>query len=65
MIAKRILTPMGGSGYQRLSGYVLNVRQEHREGDRPGELDPARRLHPRHPARGREGRMGAGHQLRP
>jgi hypothetical protein len=31
MIAKRILTPKGGSGYQRLSGYVLNVRQEHRE----------------------------------
>jgi hypothetical protein len=31
MIAKRVLTPKGGSGYQRLSGYVLNVRQEHRE----------------------------------
>jgi hypothetical protein len=30
MIAKRILSPKGGSGYQRLSGYVLNVRQEHR-----------------------------------
>lgn len=30
MIAKRILTPQGGSGYQRLSGYVLNVSQEHR-----------------------------------
>ena len=30
MIAKRILTPKGGSGYQRLSGYVLNVSQEHR-----------------------------------
>jgi len=31
MIAKRVLTPKGGSGYQRLSGYVLNVKQEHRE----------------------------------
>ena len=31
MIAKRVLTPKGGSGYQRLSGYVLNVRAEHRE----------------------------------
>jgi hypothetical protein len=30
MIAKRILSPNGGSGYQRLSGYVLNVSQEHR-----------------------------------
>jgi hypothetical protein len=30
MIAKRILTLKGGSGYQRLSGYVLNVSQEHR-----------------------------------
>lgn len=36
MIAKRVLTPKGGSGYQRLSGYVLNVRQEHREA-----IDPA------------------------
>ena len=35
MIAKRILTPKGGSGYQRLSGYVLNVRQEHREATDP------------------------------
>jgi len=31
MIAKRILTPKGGFGYQRLSGYVLNVSQEHRQ----------------------------------
>jgi hypothetical protein len=30
MIAKRILSPNGGSGYQRLSGNVLNVSQEHR-----------------------------------
>ena len=36
MIAKCVLTPKGGSGYQRLSGYVLNVRQEHR-----GATDPA------------------------
>jgi hypothetical protein len=36
VIAKRVLTPKGGSGYQRLSGYVLNVRQEHREA-----IDPA------------------------
>ena len=35
MIAKRVLTPQGGSGYQRLSGYVLNVRQEHREATDP------------------------------
>jgi len=36
VIAKRILAPKGGAGYQRLSGYVLNVRQEHRE-----RTDPA------------------------
>jgi hypothetical protein len=30
MIAKRILAPNGGAGYQRLSGYVLNVSQAHR-----------------------------------
>ena len=30
MIAKRILSPKGGSGYQRLSGYVLNVSEAHR-----------------------------------
>lgn len=35
MIAKRILTAKGGSGYQRLSGYVLNVRPEHREATDP------------------------------
>src|SRR5271166_5759019 len=35
MIAKRVLTPKGGSGYQRLSGYVLNVKQEHREATDP------------------------------
>ena len=35
MIAKRIMTPKGGSGFQRLSGYVLNVRQEHREATDP------------------------------
>ena len=35
MIAKRVLTPKGGSGYQRLSGYVLNVRPEHREATDP------------------------------
>jgi hypothetical protein len=35
MIAKRVLTPKGGSGYQRLSGYVLNVRQEHRDAPDP------------------------------
>ncbi len=35
MIAKRILTPKGGSGYQRLSGYVLNVRPEHRQATDP------------------------------
>lgn len=36
MIAKRILAPKGGAGYQRLAGYVLNVRSEHRE-----RTDPA------------------------
>jgi hypothetical protein len=36
MITKRIVAPKGGSGYQRLSGYVLNVRSEHRE-----RTDPA------------------------
>lgn len=35
MIAKRVLTPKGGSGYQRLSRYVLNVQQEHREATDP------------------------------
>ena len=35
MIAKRVLTPKGGSGYQRLCSYVLNVRQEHREATDP------------------------------
>jgi len=35
VIAKRILTPKGGSGYQRLSGYVLNVKPEHREATDP------------------------------
>ena len=35
MIAKRILTPKGCSGYRRLSGYVLNVRQEHRDATDP------------------------------
>ena len=35
MIAKRILSPKGGAGYQRLSGYVLNVRQEHRAATDP------------------------------
>jgi Relaxase/Mobilisation nuclease domain/Large polyvalent protein-associated domain 7 len=30
MIAKRVLSPKGGSGYQRLSSYVLNVSEEHR-----------------------------------
>lgn len=35
MIAKRILTPKGGSGYQRLSGYVLNVATQHREATDP------------------------------
>jgi hypothetical protein len=35
VIAKRILTPQGGSGYQRLSGYVLNVTPEHREATDP------------------------------
>ena len=34
MIAKRILAPKGGAGYQRLGGYVLNVREKHR-GDDP------------------------------
>jgi hypothetical protein len=29
VIAKRIMTPQGGSGYQRLAGYVLNVGAEH------------------------------------
>ncbi len=36
MIAKRILAPKGGSGYQRLAAYVLSVRSEHRE-----RADPA------------------------
>ena len=33
MIAKRIVSPKGGAGYQRLGAYVLNVREEHRGGD--------------------------------
>ena len=35
MIAKRIMAPKGGSGFQRLSGYVLNVAQEHRSATDP------------------------------
>ncbi len=31
MIAKRIMAPKGGAGFGRLSGYVLNVKSEHRE----------------------------------
>lgn len=33
MIAKRIMSPQGGSGYKRLAGYVLNVQQEHQGAD--------------------------------
>ena len=33
MIAKRIVSPKGGAGYQRLGAYVLNVREEHRGSD--------------------------------
>jgi transposase-like protein len=51
VIAKRILTPQGGPGAPG--------------GDRPGKLDAARRLHPRYPARRREGGLGAGRELRP
>ncbi len=35
MIAKRILSPKGGSGFKRLAGYVLNVRAEHRDATDP------------------------------
>jgi hypothetical protein len=35
MIAKRVMSPKGGSGYQRLSGYVLNVDPKHREATDP------------------------------
>ena len=35
MIAKRIFARRGGAGYQRLSGYVLNVKQQHREAADP------------------------------
>ncbi len=33
MIAKRIVSPKGGAGYQRLGAYVLNVREEQRGSD--------------------------------
>lgn len=33
MIAKRILAPKGGAGFQRLGAYVLNVQDRHRSGD--------------------------------
>lgn len=33
MIAKRVMSPRGGAGYQRLAGYVLNVRPEHQPAD--------------------------------
>lgn len=33
MIAKRIMSPQGGAGYQRLAGYVLNVKREHQPAD--------------------------------
>ena len=33
MIAKRIMSPQGGAGYQRLAGYVLNVQREHQPAD--------------------------------
>jgi len=33
VIAKRIMSPQGGAGYQRLAGYVLNVQREHQPAD--------------------------------
>ena len=33
MIAKRIMSPQGGAGYQRLAGYVLNVQRKHQPAD--------------------------------
>jgi hypothetical protein len=33
VIAKRIMSPRGGAGYQRLAGYVLNVKHEHQPAD--------------------------------
>jgi hypothetical protein len=33
VIAKRIMSPKGGAGYQRLAGYVLNVKREHQPSD--------------------------------
>ena len=33
MIAKRIMAPKGGAGFQRLGAYVLNVRDRHRSND--------------------------------
>lgn len=33
MIAKRIMSPQGGAGYQRLAGYVLSVKREHQPAD--------------------------------
>ena len=33
MIAKRIMSSRGGAGYQRLAGYVLNVKQQHQPAD--------------------------------
>ena len=33
MIAKRIMAPKGGAGFQRLGAYVLNVRDRHRSSD--------------------------------
>jgi hypothetical protein len=35
MIAKRAVSPQGGSGYQRLSGSVLNVEHQHLEATDP------------------------------
>jgi len=33
VIAKRIMSPQGAAGYQRLAGYVLNVERQHQPAD--------------------------------
>ena len=39
MIAKRIMTKAGGSGFRRLAGYVLNVKAEHLTGTDPASWE--------------------------
>ena len=65
MIAKRIMTPQGGSGFQRLSGYVLNVKQEHREATDPANWSRLGAYILDTPHAGEKGGVGEGHELRP